>query len=264
VFTLPHLVDDLFAFSKKENTFRYKKLDVTCIYFWEDGTVITGYADPAAFADELAAKTGIAASTMHAHFAYTENIYRHTKSVFLEQSLHRFQSYMSADIVRSIANIGHLDLFTTMHEANTRRLKNPKLVQIFDRYATFNGSSPYLAPGILNVIPHLEHGIGVFAPEGGMNSITKAMVGLAKANGAKFHLNSPVDAILHENKVVNGIKVKGETIHSDVVLTNMDVYPTYKRLLKDNKNAAKELKQKRSLSAVVFYWGIKRSFDNFI
>jgi phytoene desaturase len=256
VFTLPNLVDDLFAFSKKENTLRYKKLDVTCVYFWEDGTVITGYAEPDAFADEIAAKTGIAASTMHAHFAYTQNIYKHTKS------LHRFKSFASLDIVRSIANIGHLDLFTTMHEANTRRLKHPKLVQMFDRYATFNGSSPYLAPGILNVIPHLEHGIGVFAPEGGMNSITKAMVGLAKANGASFHLNSPVERILHQNKTVSGVQINGQALQSDAVLTNMDVYPTYKQLLQDEKNAAKELKQKRSLSAVVFYWGVKQSFDN--
>ncbi len=52
-----------------------------------------------------------------------------------------------------------------MHQANQADLKNPKLVQLFDRYATYNGSDPYRAPGILNIIPHLEHGIGTYLPK---------------------------------------------------------------------------------------------------
>ena len=262
VFTLPHLVDDLYAFSGVPSTFGYRKLAITCRYFWEDGLTIVGYADETAFAEEVAQKLGIAASVMHQHFAHTKRLYDATRPVFLEKSLHRWQSFATSDTLRAIANLHHLDLFTTMHAANTRRLKHPKLVQLFNRYATFNGSSPYLAPGILNVIPHLEHGIGVFAPEGGMYAITKSLVGLAERNGAKFHYNMPIDQVLHEKKVVKGIRSGTQIIGSEVVVSNMDVYPTYKHLLHDERQAAKELKQARSLSAIVFYWGIQRTFDN--
>jgi phytoene desaturase len=262
VFTLPNLVDDLFEFSKSPNTFGYQKLSITCRYFWDDGLEIVGYADEAAFADEIAQKLGVATAVMHQHFAHTKRLYDSTRTVFLEKSLHRWQTFATTDTLRSLANLHHLDLFTTMHEANTRRLKHPKLVQLFNRYATFNGSSPYLAPGILNVIPHLEHGIGVFAPEGGMYGITRSLIGLAEKNGAIFHYNTPIDEITHQQKTVNGVRSGAQQIHSEVVVSNMDVYPTYKYLLQDERQAAKEIKQARSLSAIVFFWGIKRQFDN--
>ncbi len=262
VFTMPNLVDDLFAFSNKENPFRYKKLDITCRYFWEDGIEIVGYADQDAFADEVANKLNISSLNLKKQFEHTKKLFELTKKVFLESSLHSIKTYTNMETVRAIANLHHLDLFTTMNEANMRRLQHPKLVQMFNRYATFNGSSPYRAPGILNVIPHLEHGIGVFAPEGGMYNITKNLVSLAQKNGAKFHYNMPIKEIIHENKTVKGVKTNTQVIDCETVVSNMDVYPTYKSLLKDERQAAKELKQERSLSAIVFYWGINREFPN--
>jgi phytoene dehydrogenase-like protein len=41
----------------------------------------------------------------------------------------------------------------------------------------------------------------------------------------------------------------------------MDVFPTYKNLLKGIKIPRKKLNQERSSSAVIFYWGINRKFE---
>ncbi len=264
VFTLPYLVEDLFELSGlPRNDFKFKKLDITCRYFWEDGTEVVGWADPQRFAEEVAEKLGVAQSVMHERIKYSERIFTNTRKVFLENSLHLLKNYFTKDTAKAIANAHHLTLFSTMNEVNTKTLKHPKLVQMFNRYATFNGSSPFLASGVLNSIAHLEHGIGVFAPEGGMVAITNALEKLALKNGAKIHYNSPVTNILHENKQVKGIRLKnGDEHFSTNVVSNSDVFPTYKHLLQDETEANKEFKKERSLSAVVFFWGIKKQFPN--
>ncbi len=79
-------------------------------------------------------------------------------------------------------------------------LQHPKLVQLFDRYATYNGSDPYRAPGILNIIPHLEHNIGTFLPEKGMHQITQSLMSLADELGVEFSFRQEVLEIMVRNK----------------------------------------------------------------
>jgi phytoene desaturase len=126
--------------------------------------------------------------------------------------------------------------------------------------ATYNGSSPYLAPGILNIISSLEHGTGVFFPRGGMYSITTSLVKLAEELGVKFNYKEYVEEIIHQDRKITGIRTTRQIYHSDIVVSNMDVVPTYRFLLPEIKAPEKILKQERSSSALVFYWGIKKQF----
>jgi len=112
-----------------------------------------------------------------------------------------------------------------MHKANEKALNHPKLVQIFDRFSTYNGSNPYQAPGILNIIPHLEHGFGTYFPTKGMHSITESLVTLAKELGVNFQFNQKVDEILHDSKQIKGIRIGTQEILSDVVFCNSDIRP---------------------------------------
>jgi phytoene dehydrogenase-like protein len=149
-------------------------------------------------------------------------IYDYTKPVFLEKSLHKASSFLNFETIRALANSHKFDLHTSMHNANRKRLQEPRLVQLFDRYATYNGSNPYQAPGILNLIPALEHVDGAYFPEGGMFSITKALVRLAEDLGVTFHFRQPVDEIKYKNGLVTGVMVDKEEIDADIVVSNMD------------------------------------------
>ncbi|HPH25150.1 MAG TPA: phytoene desaturase, partial [Chitinophagaceae bacterium] len=131
---------------------------------------------------------------------------------------------------------------------------------LFNRYATYNGSSPYKAPGMLTLIPHLELNEGTFYPNGGMINITNALYKLAIKKGVVFNFNTPVQKIVQQNNIVQGIVVNGENVPSEIVVSNMDVYFTYKKLLNQEIAAQKILKQERSSSALIFYWGIKKEF----
>ena len=111
------------------------------------------------------------------------------------------------------------------------------------------------------MIPHLEMGIGTYFPEKGMVSITDSLVALAQDIGVTFHMGSKVNQIIVEGGSSTGIEVEGKQISSNIVLSNMDVFSTYHHLLPQAKKPQRILEQERSSSALIFYWGIKESFD---
>ncbi len=264
LFTMPQYVDELFKLAGKNprDYFNYQKLNIVCQYFYEDGTQLTAYADAVKFAKEVNEKTGESQSAVKKHINNSRRIYDITDHVFLERSLHQLKTFLRWDTLKSILRLPQIDAMRTMHKANKSFFKDERIVQLFDRYATYNGSNPYTAPATLNVIPHLEQHFGAYFPEGGMYSITQALVGLAESLGVKFHYNSRVDELVLDDEKVIGIKVNGQVLKSDVVISNMDVWFTYKKLLSaySNLHPQKILQQERSSSALIFYWGIKKQF----
>ncbi|MEM9720815.1 MAG: 1-hydroxycarotenoid 3,4-desaturase CrtD [Bacteroidota bacterium] len=264
LFTLPQEVDNLFELGGEESTqyFSYTKLDLLCRYFFGDGTNINAYEDPVKFADEVEAKTGESAHRILRFFRKSEELYGITSHVFLERSLHKLSTYLRKDTLKSILQLHKLNAFRTMHQANESYFSDERVVQLFDRYATYNGSDPYQAPATLNVISHLEHNLGAYFPQGGMYNIVKALENLAKAIGVQFHVKAPVDRIVIENKSAIGIKTGGEEIRANKVVSNMDIVPTYRKLLPDQPAPEKILNQPRSSSALIFFWGMNRTFPS--
>ena len=264
LFTMPQYVEKLFELSQKKTKdyFEYDEVKVTCNYFFEDGTFLPFSANKELLFQQIEKSLLVDSLPLKKHLSKSEYIYTHTKKSFLENSLHLSKNYISRDLLKTIIAMPKLNIFTTMHKANVKSLNHPKLIQIFDRYATYNGSNPYQAPGILNIIPHLEFGIGTFFPRKGMHSITTSLVQLAEDLGVSFHYNSKVDEIVENGKLVAGIKVKNEFISAPIVVCNSDVKPAYKYLLKNTKAKKRTLEQEPSSSAMIFYWGIKKQFEN--
>ena len=264
LFTMPQYVENLFELSQKKTKdyFEYDEVKVTCNYFFEDGTFLPFSANKELLFQQIEKSLLVDSLPLKKHLSKSEYIYTHTKKSFLENSLHLSKNYISRDLLKTIIAMPKLNIFTTMHKANVKSLNHPKLIQIFDRYATYNGSNPYQAPGILNIIPHLEFGIGTFFPRKGMHSITTSLVQLAEDLGVSFHYNSKVDEIVENGKLVAGITVKNKFISAPIVVCNSDVKPAYKYLLKNTKAKKRTLEQEPSSSAMIFYWGIKKQFEN--
>lgn len=263
LFTLPALVEELFSLADvpMEGFFKYKSLDETCRYFWSDGTKVTGFSDKAKFALELEEKLGEPASITLTALGKAEHEYNLVGKIFLNKSLHRLKTWLSWDVAYSLLRLPLQGLTQSMHLQNLHRFRSEKTVQLFDRFATYNGSNPYEAPALLNMIPHLEHNIGVFYPEGGMYSITKALYGLALHLGVTFHFDNPVDRIQVSEGKTNGILLKnGQEINADLVISNVDMVATYRKLMPAGLAPEKLLNQPKSSSALIFYWGVKGSF----
>ena len=264
LFTMPQYVDELFKLAGKtpSDYFQYQKLDVLCKYFYADGTKLTAYANADKFEQDVLKTIGEPSSAIKKYTDNSRNIYNITNHVFLEKSLHRVKTFLSWSTLKSIFKIRQIDAMRTMHTANQSFFNDERMVQFYDRYATYNGSNPYSAPATLNVIPHIEQHFGAYFPKGGMFSITTSLVKLAESLGVKFNYNSRVDEIVLERQKATGIRVKDVLIEADIVISNMDVWFTYHQLLRTHPALfpKKILSQERSSSALIFYWGITKQF----
>jgi phytoene desaturase len=262
LFTMPQYVDELFSLAGKnpKDEFTYEKLETVCRYFYEDGTRINAWANRDKLAEEIALKTKDLASSVHQFLDYSAQIYAITHSIFLEKSLHRLRSFLNWKTFKAVFRFPKIDPFRSMNTANTDFFTDDKTIRFFNRYATYNGSNPYKAPATLNVIPHLEQHFGAYFPKGGMAAITQSLVKLAENLGVKFNYHARVEEILVEDKKVKGIRLNGENVSADRVVSNMDIWFTYRQLLKNEVAPKRILNQERSSSALIFYWGIKAEF----
>jgi phytoene desaturase len=167
---------------------------------------------------------------------------------------------LNFDALKALFKIGMVGIDKNMNKANATDFKDPRVVQLFNRYATYNGSDPYLAPSTLNVIAHPEYNEGGYFLDGGMPDLSRSMHQLATELGVKFSFNSKVEKIELEKGKAKGVWVNGNLHEANVVVSNMDIVYTYKKLLSGVKEPKRIIEHPKSTSALIFYWGINREF----
>jgi phytoene desaturase len=263
LFTLPDLVEELFLLAGEELkvSARVRQLDVITRYFYPDGTMLNAYGDPERFAKEVEEKTGEPAKNVLSYLDKTRTMYDLTRDVFIFSSFSNLSTFYSAKFLKALMQAWKLDAMATMHGSNRRRFRSSRLVQLFDRYATYNGSNPYKAPGTLNMISHLEHNLGAYFPEKGMHVLAQELYKLAGRLGVRFHFNTPVTGVEFNQTVARGIHTPDGFFKSDIVVSDIDIYYLYKDLLPEQFNLPKKyMEAERSTSAMIFYWAIDREF----
>jgi phytoene desaturase len=259
---MPELVTELFQLFGESSAdyFEFSRKDSVCNYFWEDGVRFNVNSNRELFAKEAAAKFGIEAETLLAYLKKSQKKYELTSPLFLEKSLHKVSTYLSKDTLKALLQMSDMGIFTNLNTLNQSEIKEPHLVQLFNRYATYNGSSPYRTPGIMSMIPHLELYLGTYFPKNGMHSITMSLYQLAVKQGVQFNFNHKVERIIVKNNRTIGIHANQKDFFADNIISNMDIFSTYKKLLPNESHPKRTLSQERSSSAVIFYWGVKKMF----
>ncbi len=264
LFTQPSNIEELFSLAGEDinNFFSYEQVPVACTYFFENGKRVKAHADKHAFAQALQEQVGEPAENVISYLEDAERVYEKVGTIFLNHSLHKASTWMHRRVIGAFKTIRFPYLFSTLNGFNEQRFSTPEAVQIFNRFATYNGSNPFSAPGMLSLIPHLEHNQGTFYPKGGLISVPRALVALAEKKGVCFHLGKGVERIVAKGNRVEGVVADGHFHRADIVVSNVDAYFTYKNLLQDPQKAQEILKNERSSSALIFYWGINRAFDD--
>ncbi|MDD2279489.1 MAG: phytoene desaturase family protein [Bacteroidales bacterium] len=264
LFTMPDLVDELFGIAGNEGTdlFSYQKLENVTRYFYPDGKVLNSWADPNRFAQEAETILGEPAVNIQKYLSECSDLYRLTSKMFIFSPFPTWEGFKSKEAQELGKNIKKLKAFETMHKVNSRSFSKAQTVQLFNRFATYNGSNPYKAPGTLTIIPHLEHNVGAYFPERGMYSIAEAMQELAIKLGVKFELNCLVQRIDYKNNKVIGIMANGASEPFDIVVNNTDIFNAYPKLMPEHKLSWFYKRQKPSSSALIFYWGVKGEYSS--
>lgn len=263
LFTEPQLVDELFSLYGKDPRayFNYAPSETACTYFFPDSDPVTFYTDRERLKTELSERFGIESAKKTIGYIdesrstyqrigtfFTDHPQPTVKDIFRGELLVRYPHFLSAKMRR------------TLHRYNETKLADPRLVQLFDRFGTYNGSDPFRMSGLYSMIPHLEHNDGTYFPEKGMRSIVDALYLLAVENGVGFRFGQQIwSAVLTENLGYH-IETNGETLQADTLVCAIDHLPFYKQILKDNRLHDKYARQERSSSALVFYWAVDRVF----
>jgi phytoene desaturase len=261
VFTEPALIDELISLCEKDpSIFSYRQLEESCRYFFSDGQQVTIPVGTKQTAECFETAFGENKERTERFLKRLSKNYQALSPVFIQASLHRLNQWCNKGVIRAVLRIPYYGMIRSMNAVNQSRFKNPKSAQLLNRMATYNGSSPYRTPGLLNIISHLEFNEGPAMPIGGMVQISKTLHQLCLELGVKFYLSERVEEILHEQNKVTGIRTNKQQVDCGIVVSNMDVHFTYERLLKGMHEPKKILRQEKSSSAIVFYWGIKDSF----
>lgn len=261
VFTCPHYVKELYDLCGKDfSGFEYRKLPETFNYFFPDGQHFRLPSKKEELLETMVRELGEDKAALEKYLSKAAKNYRLIAPLFIESSLHKRSHLLNRHLLKALWNLPSYKLSLTMDDENRKAFKNPKTIQLFNRFASYNGSSPFETPAMLNMIAHLELNDGAYLPKNGMVQIAESIKELAVEQGVQFVFNTRIDEIIVEGKKAVGVKYGSTTFYSDVVFSNMDITYTYARLLPGQKRPEKILAQEKSSSAVVFYLGIRKQF----
>ncbi len=259
--TMPNVIDELFRTVgvDRKSFLEFMPVEPVCKYFWQDRTVLNASTDITKMTSEMR-KISIEDANRYADFLqYTKQIYDLTANIFLHAPIHEWQKMLTSQNLKTLFSLHRIDPLHSMHQAIAKYFRHPKIQQLFDRYATYNGSNPYQAPATLNIISYVEHGLGGYYIKGGMYRLVEALQKLAESMGVEIHTNVPVDKIVHQQKQIKGIVVAGEFFEADYVVCNADVVTAHQDLIDNVSERRKKLKRlEPSLSGMVFLWGINK------
>ncbi|MFY7879601.1 MAG: 1-hydroxycarotenoid 3,4-desaturase CrtD [Lacibacter sp.] len=264
LFTQPHHLTELFEMAgvPVDSYFRFQNVPLSCKYFFENGKRVNAWTNPEALDREMQEQLGERPGSVIRYLKESKRLYESIGTIFLNHSLHQLSTWLQRSVLKALKVVKWPYLMGTLDQWNRKAFQTDEAIQLFNRFATYNGSNPYQTPGMMSLIPHLELNEGTFYPQGGMISITNALYQLALQKGVVFHFNQPVERILHEKNTIKGVIVHGDTVRADVVVSNADVYFTYQHLLQETVKAKKIIKQERSCSGLIFYWGMNREFPD--
>lgn len=226
VFTMRWVFDEIFADAgaRFDDHVRLRRAQTLARHVWSDRERLDLYADVERSADAIAAFAGPAEAKRFRAFAErARRIY-----ATLEQPFIRAARPSALTLVRAVAPRGLGDLvgitpFETLWRALGDHFHDPRLRQLFGRYATYSGSSPFLAPATLMLIAHVEMD-GVWLVEGGMYQVADALARLAANRGATLRYGAHVAEIaVNAGRVAGVVLAGGERLAADTVVLNADV-----------------------------------------
>jgi phytoene desaturase len=262
--TMRHVLEELFEFTERriEDYLEIIPLDPICRYFWSDETVFDASTDLEKTENEIARLEPRDAGNFRKFLADARRKYEVSEKTFLAYSLNDLPKLLRPKYLKDLLAISSM---RTLDAHVKSYFESPKLQQLFNRFATYNGSSPFQTPATFALIPYVEFGLGAWYARGGMYQIPKALERLAKEFGVEIKTDCTVEKILIENKKAVGVRLEnGKILRSDYVVTNADAIETYRSLIdaKERKSFPDQKLEKiePSCSGFVLLLGTKKQF----
>jgi 1-hydroxycarotenoid 3,4-desaturase len=257
VLTMRWVFDELFASVHRslESYVGMQPAEIIGRHAWPDGARLDLFADVERSVEAIHDVFGATeAQAFRTFSARTRTIYETVEAPFLRSQRPGLTDALRQATAQGPGVLGRIDALRTMWKAIESTFGDPRLRQLFGRYATYCGSSPFEAPATLNLIAHVEQ-LGVHSVMGGMRALAEALTTLAEELGVTFRFDAQVIRI-----VVGGGRARrvvladGDAVAGDAIVFNGDVSALASGLLgPDVRGAVKPVRSdRRSLSAVTW------------
>ncbi|MBA4263540.1 MAG: CrtD protein [Comamonadaceae bacterium] len=257
VFTMRWVFDQILESvgTHLESELRIHPLPVLARHWWSDGGGrLDLLADPAQAFDAVARFAGPdEARRFQAFCTEARRVYQVLQAPYIRRAAPGPVG-LTMDIgLRGLATLTALGPMRSLWHTLGRHFKDPRMRQLFGRYATYTGSSPWQAPATLMLIAQVELD-GVWSIDGGMHALARCLERLARERGAVFRYQSACEKIeLRQGRVAAVRLAGGETLRADSVVFNGDAAALRAGLLGTAmQRAVKRKAPQRSLSAITW------------
>lgn len=265
IFTLPQIFEDLFQRAGKTMS-DYVKLDRVAPQwrnFFENDPTIDLYEEDHLMRAELNKLQGDPEKhwgELQRFLEYGRKQYKIVDEGYFDKGLDNLWEFIRYYGFKRLGS--EIDYKRTMSGAIDDQFENPQLRKIFEYFIKYVGSSAHAAPGYMNLMPIIQFDYGLWYVHGGMYALAEGLEKLATEMGINIHLNADVDSINKNGKSVTGLILSNGTVHqSDLVVSNMEVIPTYQKLLGESKGFLRKLvKFQPACSGLVIHLGTDRVF----
>jgi 1-hydroxycarotenoid 3,4-desaturase len=263
VLTMRHVFDDLFATAgeRLEDHVTLLPDRILARHWWPDGTALDLHADAEASAQAIRDFAGPGEEAAFRRFSARAAQLFEAFDLPMMRAEKPSLARLTAEVLKTPALIPALAPHRTLARALASEFRDPRLRQLFGRYATYVGGSPYRSPAVLGLIWHAE-ACGVWAVQGGMHRLARAMARLAADRGARFRFNAEAIQIeMQGGRAVAVHLADGTCLPADRIVFNGDPRALATGLLGApvRKAVPKAAVEPRSLSACVWSFGAEAS-----
>lgn len=253
VFTMRWVFQNLFAQAglKLEEHLTLDKADLLARHSWHGSESLDLFANLGQSMQAISEFAGDAEADNYQRFA------RKTETVFntLDNSFMRAQRPNPIALslqggLRGMIDMANTQPFVSLWNSLAKDFQDPRLRQLFARYATYCGSSPFKAPATLMLIAHVEKA-GVWMVQGGMHALARTLADTVVSMGGDIRYESGVRRLAIDHKRITGVELEsGEIINASAVIFNGDTQALSKGLLGHEASVACSQRTEPSLSAV--------------
>jgi phytoene desaturase len=257
-YMMPDVFEDFFAdFGKKPSDFyELEKLDPSYKVFTESDAYDV-FDAPRVY--ELFEKLEPGSSAMLKKLlSKTKKEYDMVRSDILSRPMEKYTELLSPATLKILKDPS---MFGSYHSRIKKYIHHPDLQKILEFMVVFMGGSPHNIPALYSLLTHVDMGLGIWYPIGGMGRLAESMYELAISLGVEFVFDSPVESIVHDGKKVSGVVVKGSVIDCDIVVANSDMHHTENVLLRLD-SSTKWQKKTMSPSGLLIYLGVNKKLAN--
>jgi 1-hydroxycarotenoid 3,4-desaturase len=227
VFTMRWVFEQIFASAgaSLDQRLRLTPLPVLARHAWRDGSRLDLFADHERSVDAIGDFAGAAeAKRFRAFCAQARDVYDALEGPYIRSSRPSLLGITASLGLRGMRELTRLGPFTSLASNLARQFNDPRLRQLFGRYATYCGSSPWTAPATLLLVAQVEMD-GVWSVDGGMHGLAQALAALAVERGVKIRYGTAVDEIrVHGGRACGVRLASGEQVDADSVVFNGDVH----------------------------------------